>query len=173
MGNITFLIGNGFDLNVGLKTRFTDFYQVYTEIGPNDSSVIKRFKKEILKGKDKDWKDWKDFELGMGQQSVQFGKETPAEDFIECFNDFVVQFNEYLQAECAKVDWDSVDSKTYQVFAQSIYEFYSFVKIADQSDIKKAARIGTEYTSVCFLQFNYSDISILYHKNGVNYPHLA
>ena len=27
---ITFLIGNGFDLNLGLKTKYRDFLEVYT-----------------------------------------------------------------------------------------------------------------------------------------------
>ncbi len=34
--NITFLIGNGFDLNLGLKTRYTDFYKYYMEHNPNN-----------------------------------------------------------------------------------------------------------------------------------------
>jgi hypothetical protein len=27
--NILFLIGNGFDLNLGMKTRYVDFYNYY------------------------------------------------------------------------------------------------------------------------------------------------
>ena len=27
--NITFLIGNGFDIGLGLKTRYKDFYKYY------------------------------------------------------------------------------------------------------------------------------------------------
>lgn len=29
--NITFFIGNGFDLNLGLKTRYKDFYKYFKE----------------------------------------------------------------------------------------------------------------------------------------------
>ena len=29
--NITFLIGNGFDINLGLKTRYSDFYPYFIE----------------------------------------------------------------------------------------------------------------------------------------------
>jgi hypothetical protein len=32
MANITFILGNGFDLNLGLKTRYTDFYPEYIKI---------------------------------------------------------------------------------------------------------------------------------------------
>jgi len=158
MKNITFLIGNGFDLNVGLKTRYIDFYKVYTEIKPNDNSIIQRFKKDILQSEAHGWKDWKDFELGMGKRSKQFIGGTPAEDFIECFDNFVVCFSKYLQTECANVDWDCVGEDIHRTFNQSICEFYSFVRTVSQDDIKKVARIGTESTSRCILQFNYTDI---------------
>ena len=49
MAKITWIIGNGFDINIGLKTRYTDFYKVYTIVRPGDNAVIQRFKKEILK----------------------------------------------------------------------------------------------------------------------------
>ena len=34
--NITFLIGNGFDINLGLKTRYTNFYPYYLEKYPEE-----------------------------------------------------------------------------------------------------------------------------------------
>ena len=49
MAKITWIIGNGFDFNIGLKTRYTDFYKVYTIVRPGDNAVIQRFKIEILK----------------------------------------------------------------------------------------------------------------------------
>lgn len=36
MKNITFLIGNGFDINVGLDTRYSDFYKYHTDCYPDD-----------------------------------------------------------------------------------------------------------------------------------------
>lgn len=34
--NITFLIGNGFDLNLKLNTRYSDFYKYYIKNDPKD-----------------------------------------------------------------------------------------------------------------------------------------
>lgn len=82
--NVTFLIGNGFDLNVGLKTRYIDFYKIYVIENENDSNIIRNFKKEILRSEAHGWRNWMDFEVGMGQQSKNFKGETPVEDFIEC-----------------------------------------------------------------------------------------
>ena len=47
--NITFLVGNGFDLNLGLKTKYTDFYPSYLAKGYNDILA-----KEI-EDNDKNW----------------------------------------------------------------------------------------------------------------------
>ena len=65
---VTFIIGNGFDIQMGLNTRYSDFYKVYTEIKEKDSELIKWFKGEISK----DWENWADFELGMGRFSKEF-----------------------------------------------------------------------------------------------------
>ena len=45
--NIVYIIGNGFDLNLDMKTRYTDFYEYYKSI-KSDKSSIKQLKTEIL-----------------------------------------------------------------------------------------------------------------------------
>lgn len=56
--NITFLIGNGFDLNLNLNTRYTDFYKYYIKNDPKDllSESIKE-----------DYEMWSDLEVGLGE----------------------------------------------------------------------------------------------------------
>ena len=39
--NITFLIGNGFDLNIGLATKYSDFLKKYTEPSGKDSDLLR------------------------------------------------------------------------------------------------------------------------------------
>ena len=68
--NVTFLIGNGFDLQVGLRTRYIDFYKVYIVPNEKDSPAILKFKEQILKDEAHGWRNWSDFELGMAQQSI-------------------------------------------------------------------------------------------------------
>ena len=53
--NITFLVGNGFDLNLKLDTRYTDFYKYYIEHDPKDllSESIRN-----------DFEMWSDLETG-------------------------------------------------------------------------------------------------------------
>ena len=37
--NIVFLIGNGFDLNLGLKTRYRNFYDYYVALPKKNGAV--------------------------------------------------------------------------------------------------------------------------------------
>ena len=159
MANVTFMIGNGFDLQMGLKTRYADFYNQYTEIKPTDNDLIQRFKKSILRDEAHGWVNWADFEIGMGKQSKLFCGETPTEDFIKCFDDFAVCFNKYLLNESARINWDAVDVTICKPFNLSIRSFYTHIASVSRDAVKK--RISHQSTSeaqVNFLQFNYTDI---------------
>lgn len=56
--NITFLVGNGFDLNLGLRTSYETFYKYYIKKEPHD--LIAKFIKD-------DYRLWADLELGLGE----------------------------------------------------------------------------------------------------------
>lgn len=48
--NITYLIGNGFDVNIGLKSSYADFYKSYVNNHPdNEADVVTRFKNKIYR----------------------------------------------------------------------------------------------------------------------------
>ena len=79
--NITFLIGNGFDLNLGLKTSFSDFLKVYKEPQAGDSDVIKKFKSYFLK----DENLWSDAEMAFGKITDDFySAKMTGKDFTDC-----------------------------------------------------------------------------------------
>ena len=83
-----FLIGNGFDLNCGMNTRFSDVYKEYVN-SDSKSPIIEAFKREISSDIDR----WSDFEMEMCDyaQSLKTEKE-----FVECVRDFSVYMREYL-----------------------------------------------------------------------------
>lgn len=72
--NITYLVGNGFDVNIGLKSAYADFYKAYVKVqSENEPDVIKRFKAGINNyiknetGKeDLQTIDWRDLEIALG-----------------------------------------------------------------------------------------------------------
>ena len=54
--NITYIIGNGFDVNLGLKTRYQDFYDYYQN-QPSPSEEVKQLKAHIDRNKE-NWQTW-------------------------------------------------------------------------------------------------------------------
>ena len=60
--NITYIIGNGFDVNLGLKTRYQDFYDYYQN-QPSPSEEVKQLKAHIDRNKE----NWADLELALGE----------------------------------------------------------------------------------------------------------
>ena len=46
--NVTILVGNGFDLNLNLKTKYTDFLSYYCGDSGADHVTIQNFKQDIL-----------------------------------------------------------------------------------------------------------------------------
>lgn len=149
---VTFILGNGFDLQMGLKTRYSDFYKTYSKPKDTDKEHIKKFK-EILKNPE--WETWADFELGMGKYSNEFDGDKAADNFAECISDFTTNFNSYLEDQCSKVDFSTLDVRVYKKFEESVSQFYNLLGSEDSS--KMRAFLGSRY-SINFLQFNYTNI---------------
>lgn len=55
---ITFLVGNGFDLNCGLHTQYSDFYKYFIEKHPQNTIAC-----EIADNPE----NWADLELSIGK----------------------------------------------------------------------------------------------------------
>ena len=93
--NITFLIGNGFDLRLGLKTRFTDMYTDYVhKHSPN--GVVRNFKRDLMLSAPNGFETWGDFEMAMAEYAASFQTES---DLIACVRDFKEYMGEHLQKE--------------------------------------------------------------------------
>ena len=90
--NVTFLIGNGFDLNCGLKSSYFDIYEEYKNPKEGDSEIIRSFKKDLWDNIDR----WGDFEVAMAEYMRTFKSE---KDFLECLRDFKAFTENYLQEE--------------------------------------------------------------------------
>lgn len=102
--NTTFLIGNGFDICLGLDTRYYDFYTKHYLMLPKDNLLdyLKTFREEIQQyvldetGKeDVRGIDWSDLEKALGQYSSKL------EDPTEYIN-IVVDVNRELRAYIKK-----------------------------------------------------------------------
>ena len=89
--NTLFLIGNGFDLNCGMKTAYRDIYSGYIN-EPTGSELINIFKKNISSQID----TWGDFEMSMAEYAKTLKNES---ELLECVRDFSSYTNDYLAKE--------------------------------------------------------------------------
>ena len=99
--NILYLIGNGFDLNLNLKTSYKDFYNFILEKNnEKDLAIVAKFKNEI-KNKPTNWSDLE----------LELGKFTAEIDSIEDANnlhDYLIdKLSSYLKL--IEDNWDIED----------------------------------------------------------------
>lgn len=73
--NITFLLGNGFDINFGLKTSYKSFYNYLKK-----SKIRNKLIENILS--DLECELWSDLELGLGNYLSNINAESEIEDFL-------------------------------------------------------------------------------------------
>lgn len=88
---ILFILGNGFDINAGLKTAYPSFYERYVNL-PSSRECVERMKKAIKHGKDATWAD---LEEGLGEFSATCTKN----DFLYCLSDIRAELKAYLKSE--------------------------------------------------------------------------
>ena len=79
----TFLIGNGFDINLGLKTRYTEFYEYYLNI-PTDNENIKNLKLHL---KENQSSFWSDLEIALGKYTARLSSFEQIEEVYDDIND--------------------------------------------------------------------------------------
>ena len=88
--NMLYLIGNGFDLNLGLPTRYSDFLEYYFKHAPLNYKATSQESRRIQEYKDLFKKtiennagdqQWKDLEIALGKFSSQFNEAIVFRDF--------------------------------------------------------------------------------------------
>ncbi len=180
--NATFLIGNGFDLNCGMKTSFTDVCNNYvndvshkTNVRYNESEVraIEKFKKEI----ERDIPTWGDFELKAAEYALSIKNE---KDFIVCIRNFKLFLRDYLIEEnnafLTEIRYsDRLKSELSSEIRRSMSSFYCFE--TENTKNKIAPQLGSQahynvisfnYTTL-FDEFLFKACSNLTHIGGQHY----
>lgn len=88
--NILYIIGNGFDMNLGLKTGYQDFYDYYIA-QKSTSEAVSRLKDYLKKER---YHIWADLEMGMGQYTTQVGS---VKEFEDVCHDLSFSLRKYLK----------------------------------------------------------------------------
>lgn len=143
---ITFLIGNGFDLNVGLDTKYTDFYKYYTA----------RRKDELSKEIAENLEAWSDMELALGR----YTKDIKDKDvYWECEKDLEGCLLEYLEEQMKRIDLKDNQKRRdigYNM-RYSLTGFYKKFPHQIKSHIEKILSDENKQAEYSFITFNYTD----------------
>ena len=89
--NIVYLIGNGFDVAQGLRTRYPDFYESYKHSVP-----VNEVEHKIIEAIDEHQEDWSDMERELGRFTSQIDN---AEGFIDAYESLSDKLKEYLRVQ--------------------------------------------------------------------------
>ena len=111
--NTLFLIGNGFDLNCGMRTAYKDIYPSYIA-EHSSSNVISKFKQDISSNIE----TWSDFESAMARYAGNYDNEN---DFLECIYDFSAFATDYLTKQELKFKKYLQSNKFMSSFSSEMY----------------------------------------------------
>lgn len=153
---ITFLVGNGFDISVGIDSSYSSFYQWYLK-QPSANNNIATFKQEIRKDIENGGENWSDFELGLGKYTEKFTLET-ADQFIECYEDARENIIKYISIERSKVNVDELSEGDIEKFKQGFVQFYQDMNPRERRYFEKYSMPNlTENIVYNIISFNYTD----------------
>lgn len=108
---ILYIIGNGFDLNLDLKTSYNHFYQYYKTVN-SDNVNVQKLKENISKT----YESWADLELELGNYTQHLEK---IEQFDDISIDIGSELSKYLHLEEEKLE-------KYEFDQNKFFEFLCF-----------------------------------------------
>ena len=142
--NITFLVGNGFDINLGLDTRYTDFYPKYLDKGYNDiiSNAIAD-----------NYDNWADLEIALGKLLKNVTPEQ-VDEFLNSKGRLEGDLAEYLRCQESRLDISG--SNLPNDFRKNIIGFHQEFSVKEQTDFQ--SWVSTIKASIVyqFISFNYT-----------------
>lgn len=110
--NITFMIGNGFDRNLGLKTTYSEFVAWYKDTPPK-TETLRKFREFINENEEL----WSAAEEELGKYTAQF--EAGAGDaFNECHKDICEHLAQYLKDEQGRFQCQAIINEIENTFSQ-------------------------------------------------------
>ena len=151
--NITFLIGNGFDLNLNMKTSYDSFLTEYLKI-VGENKDIRDFKEHI----EKNIKLWSDAEVALGKYTETFcTNDMELETFLKCHEDFCEKLADYLQEEMNKFFRHIREMDIELYFGKALSKITEGIHRIEDKQIGKLLSRDKDQDRYNFINFNYTD----------------
>ncbi|OAV76011.1 hypothetical protein Barb7_00336 [Bacteroidales bacterium Barb7] len=149
--NVLFLIGNGFDINVGLKTCFKDALETYLNDQNNDPRSQK-FKEDI----NQDFENWSDFEKQIGIYTEKFSHQS-IEDYYFYIRSFRESLVKHLKNEESRINYNVCKADIASIFKKSIVNFYEGLLLTHKNIIESILN-RERSIRYNFITFNYTNV---------------
>ena len=146
--NITYLVGNGFDLNLGLETRYADFITVYKNQVLSDKN-LENFRWSVASN----LALWSNAELAFGKCTKDFAN---ASDFCDCHADFCTELASYLDKQEDRLHFDSLQELIPDIFVKSIKAYTKGFREEQRQQILNCVDAVSGGITYNFISFNYT-----------------
>lgn len=155
---ITYLIGNGFDLGLGLRTSYRSFLKDHYLKIVNSEIEAADLLRDVIR---KDLNSWGDAELAFAQiNDKRFLPRFPG-SFFDAYDDFRRELVKYLR-RCEECLVDQVKEDVSCRFRQTLLSIFTGLRVPDRG---KAVIGGNSAIELSFLNFNYTrSLSLLLGK---------
>lgn len=130
--NITFLIGNGFDINLGLNTRYSDFYPFFLDKASKDNMIRQWLSADVSL--------WADLEERLGQ-NLEKVVESEKEKFCDDKAELDGLLLEYLEQEQNRVITINKEQEIADEFARSLTILYDELSEVGKDSIRATCNI--------------------------------
>lgn len=142
-----FLIGNGFDVNLGLKTRYAEFYEYYLNI-PTNNENVKNLKLHL---KENSLDFWSDLEIAMGKYTSKFNSFAQVEEVYDDINDEMQKYISIIEDTPLNQDIDV------ELLRKNISSPESFLSPAENNRVMSMYKnITTNNNIIDIINFNYT-----------------
>lgn len=166
---ITWLLGNGFDLSFKLKTSFWDFYNYLKDnessLNLNKNIIYSTLKEENKEKEDKE-KIWRNYEEELGIITDRFKEEQ-----IEQFWNDKLNLDDYLRDyldKCTREKLNFSEEQKFEILSKSLQDIINDKKDVESQKVRSILQSHqTESFYVNSISFNYTDtVSKIFKKTS-------
>ncbi|MEA4929506.1 MAG: AbiH family protein [Candidatus Limiplasma sp.] len=168
------LVGNGFDLNMGLPTRYSDFLKYYQKISSPDAS-IRRLKRTFFRFIGPRSENWADLEETLGKFTARFPDSLSGlNDFFKLHADILSQISRYLENQVSNIHYPSACSSICDAFSSLPNMYLSHLNDISRSILNNTLALDPQHQNTyTFASFNYTKVLDMCVQMFLNNTHSA
>ena len=153
------MIGNGFDINLGLKTTYSDFIETYLKT-ESKNEQIGDFKSLIRKEIKENPDTWADAEMAFGKLTAFFSdKPNPGRYFNMCQEDFCNALSVYLNKQQCRLTDELLNENRSKINSinKALEEIANALRPVQRDTIMQELNNCGQGFDIYILDFNYTN----------------